>query len=230
MKSGDIAIIPARGGSKRLPRKNIAPIAGKPVISYPLLAAARSGLFRHVFVSTEDEEIAAIGRANGAEVVRRPDKLAEDRATVAQVCEHVLETCEGLGFEPETFCCIYPTAVFVTADDLRRARGLLSSDPHADGVMSVSEYAIHPYKAMRLSNGYLVPEWSELARAQSQTYPRCYASNGTFYWLVSKAFRRQQSFYQPHLLPYVVPLERAVDIDTAEDLERARRLADQVGL
>jgi pseudaminic acid cytidylyltransferase len=123
-----VAVIPARGGSKRIPRKNIRPFAGKPIIAYPITAARDCGLFTHIIVTTDDEEIASVARAFGAETpFRRPAELADDHTGTNEVTAHVLEWIAGRGMQATVACCIYPTAPLITRCDLRRGYELLIS-------------------------------------------------------------------------------------------------------
>lgn len=220
-----VAIIPARGGSKRLPRKNILPLGGRPMIAHPISLVRESGLFERVVVSTEDTEIAEIAKEFGAEVFERSDELATDKATVVQVCLDVLQRLEQEGTELDAFCCLYATAAFLTSQDLQDSRGRLFGLPKADYVMGVSEYPIHPFKALHSEDGYLKAVWPESAQLKSQEYPAMCASNGTFYWARAGAFSQEQSFYGQRLVGYELPPERAVDIDTPEDYDWACRLA-----
>ncbi len=128
-----VAIIPARGGSKRLPRKNILSIEGRPMLTYPVSAALESGTFDDVVVSTEDEEISGIARAAGARVLERPEELAEDRAKVAQVCLHALNELEKEGAPIDKFCCVYATAIFLAREPFARSCPVRS---HRRGVRS----------------------------------------------------------------------------------------------
>jgi N-acylneuraminate cytidylyltransferase len=217
-----VAIIPARGGSKRLPRKNILPVAGKPMIAYPLTAALESGVFERVIVSTEDGEIAAIARQYGADVITRPADLATDTAMEIEVYEQVLNT---LPAKPNMFCAIYATAILLQAEDFRNAYTAFQAKPGAGGMMSVSEYPIHPFKALEEDkSGFLQMVHPEECLQRSQTYPHYVASNGTFYWLRTSAYEAQKTYYQQNLMPYLLPLARAVDIDTDEDLKQAEAL------
>lgn len=225
MASGTtVAVIPARGGSKRLPRKNVLDLGGRPVIHYPITTALASRLFRRVIVSTEDHEIAAIAQAEGAEVLARPFEHATDTATVVDVCLHTLQVLAAEGLKPSAFCCIYATAAFLDPIDLTASLALLNEHPQADVVMGVSGYPIHPFKALRSVDGYLVPEFPDQVAAKSQNYPHLVASNGTFYWGRSGSFVANRTFYPRRLKGYALPSDRAVDLDTPEDLEWARRL------
>jgi N-acylneuraminate cytidylyltransferase len=217
-----VAIIPARGGSKRLPRKNVLEVAGRPMLAYPIFCALESELFDAVLVSTDDEEIAELARRAGASVIDRPAELAVDRSTVVQVCLHALEVIDGR--LPGVFCCIYATAIFLTPKHLRASGKLLDAAPPADVVMGVSEYHIHPVLALKEGDGYLTRMWPEYSGVQSQFYPCLVASNGTLYWARTDAFRRERTFYANRLRGYLIPRHEAVDIDTSEDLELARRM------
>ncbi len=212
-----IGLIPARGGSKRLPRKNILEIGGIPVLAYPILASRASGLFSHIYVSTEDRVIAKIARKYGAEVIERPPEIAQDSSTVAQVCLHALEICP----EIDLFCCIYATAIFLTPATLIAAYEQLFGEPETDFVMGVSEFEHPPLQALITDgNGYLSYMWPEYKGVQSQFQPRLLVSNGTFYWARRQAFIEEKTFYGHRLKGFVVPPEQVTDIDTPEDMEK----------
>jgi pseudaminic acid cytidylyltransferase len=216
-----IAIIPARGGSKRVPRKNIADLNGAPLVSYAIRTCLQSELFSRVIVSTEDGEIAAIAREYAAEVDPRPDTLAGDKTPATAVIKELLERNFPGSAQPDNFCLVYPMAAFLTVQDLQGSAAELA---RYDAVMGVSKYISHPYKALIEVNGHLKAMWPDLNMQQSQNYPETYASNGTFCWMRTGAFLECLSFYPERLHGYVLPEDRAVDIDTLEDLERARRL------
>jgi len=213
------AIIPARGGSKRLPRKNVVELGGRPMIAHVVGTAMATELFERVVVSTEDSEISAVAREAGATVHQRPSDLATDRATVVQVCSDWLTS---LSDPPARFCCLYATAAFLTSSDLIEAERLLDE---VDAVMGVSRYPIHPYKALETSEaGFLRPKWPQQNAKKSQEFPHLVASNGTFYWAGTDSFIRNPTFYPHRLKGFELPPERAVDIDTPADLEWARHL------
>ncbi len=226
MTTSRLAIIPARGGSKRLPRKNVLPFMGQPMLAYPVRACLDSGLFDRVIVTTEDDEIAEAARAAGAEVAGRTPDLASDRAGVADVCADLIAGLAAAGYEPAVFCCVYATAVFVTADDLRDSLALIDQPPEADAVMGVSSYDLQPHIALRDDGPFLTPMWSELIDRKSQDMPGLVASNGTVYWLRTEAFRRSKSFYPTRLKGYEMPRRRAIDIDTDDDYRFALALAE----
>lgn len=220
-----VAIIPARGGSKRLPRKNVLEISGKPVIAYPIMVAIESGLFRRVIVSTEDREISEIALRFGAEVQSRPIELADDVSKVDDVCADTVKRLRDAGDDVDVFCCIYATAAFLEVRDLIDSYALLNSPSKPDVVMGVSSYPIHPYKALIDQGGYLAPLWPADISKKSQQSPFVVASNGTLYWARVESFLRNATFYPERLAGYTVPHDRAIDLDTPEDLERARAAA-----
>jgi len=210
-----VALIPARGGSKRLPRKNIANVGGVPMLAHPIMVARASGLFEHIYVSTEDEDIAEIAIQYGAEVIKRPLQIAEDRSTVVQVCLHAMETYPDI----DLMCCLYATAVLLIPATLVAAHELLSTAPEADFVMGVSEYEHPPVQALKAdNNGYLSYMWPEWCGIQSQLHPRLVVSNGTFYWARRHALMEEMTFYGRRLKGFIVPSEQVSDIDTQEDL------------
>ena len=220
-----LAIIPARGGSKRLPRKNIVLVDGRPVIAYPIAAALNSGLFYSVVVSTEDDEIAEVSRHAGAVVIARPAALATDEAHEFGACLHVLDRLAEEHADPVAFCIIYPTAAFILPDDLIQSAAMLDSPPEADVVMAVVEYPIHPYKALKTSqDGYLEMLFPVEAKQRSQFYPKMVGSCGAFYWMRVSHFRRDQNYYPSRLVGYQLAPDRVIDIDTPADLAWAQKL------
>ncbi len=227
MNEKAIAIIPARGGSKRIPRKNIAPLNGRPMISYAIETAIKCNAFDQVFVSTEDDEITAIAHNAGARTFRRSEEFATDTAHELDACAELLESIQKKeGTAPGAFCVIYPTAVLITPEDLEISYKLLEGPPESDVVMSVSGYNYHPYKALvKNPEGYLEMMFPVECKQRSQTYPHVTASNGTFYWLRTESFcgNRGKGYYQERLTPYEIPFQRAIDIDYPEDLEQAER-------
>ena len=217
-----IAIIPARGGSKRIPRKNIADIEGRPMLSYPVEAALGAGIFDEIIVSTEDTEIKSIAEKYGARVIDRPADMATDTAMEIEVYKQVLE---NLNTRPDYICALYPTAIFVNADDLKGGLEAITGDGKPDAVMSVSRYPIHPFKALESdSEGFLQMVYPTECLQRSQTYPHYVASNGTFYWLRTDAYLKNLTYYPDRLRGYEIPAERAVDIDEPSDLDLARAL------
>src|SRR5262245_12988121 len=212
-----IAIIPARGGSKRLPRKNIFPVNGRPLIAYTIEAALESACFARVIVSTEDREIAAAAGDAGAEIHDRDGRLASDTATVVEVCRDVLGRLGDRGQMPERFACLLATAALRTADDIRRAEAMLV--PRCDFVMAVTEYEKSPLQALvEQPDGSLRLMWPDLIDMPRSEAPRLVVDNGSIYWCRTEAFLTQRTFYGSGLQGYRMPRQRSVDVDTATDL------------
>lgn len=212
-----LAIITARGGSKRIPRKNIKPFLGKPILAYSVEAAIHSGIFDTVMVSTEDEEIARIARAYGAEVpFFRSEKTADDYALTADVVREVLEEYERRGVHYEQVCIIYPTAPFVTVEAIREAMDLLDSS-HADCVLPVVKFSFPPQRCVVIRDGKLVPKWPECMPMRSQDLEPYYHDCGQFYCIRTESFLKQREIVMEHTVPYIQDEMNVQDIDTEED-------------
>jgi pseudaminic acid cytidylyltransferase len=221
-----IAIIPARGGSKRLLKKNILPVQGRPMLAYPVMNAVKSGIFDQVIVSSEDDVIGEIGQAAGARFLKRPEHLAQDKSTVVEVCGHVLEELRKEDVAPDSFCCIYATAIFLTPKDIIDSYNMLTGSSMANVVMGVSKYNLQPVQALeKKEDGLLSPMWPEYVNIQSQFHPCLVVSNGTLYWSKTDRFLEKKTFYDDALLGYEMPWVRALDIDTEESLEIVKMLA-----
>jgi len=221
-----LAIIPARGGSKRLPRKNVLPFRGEPMLVHPLRACLESNLFDRVIVSTEDSEITDAARSAGGEVKGRPESLTTDTSSIAEVCVDLLERLAREGYRPELFCLVFATAVFITPEDLRNALEMLDQEPVADSILGVSEFNLQAHQALKEEDGFLTPMWPDLVRRKSQELPRFVASNGTLSWVRRKAFMDLKNFPLERLRGYEIPYLRSIDIDTADDYELALSITD----
>jgi len=219
-----IAIIPARGGSKRIPRKNIKPFAGKPMIAYAIDAARSCGLFDHVVVSTDDQEIADIARRCGAEVpFMRPPELSDDHAGTVPVIAHAIEACRAAGWEAQQVCCIYPGVPLLRTDDLRAAHALLDAGD-ADYAFTVASFPAAVQRALRRSpEGKMAPMNPEFVRTRTQDLEPGYYDAGQFYWGTAAAWLKGDSPHQ-NGKGLVIPEWRAVDIDTPADWRRAELL------
>ena len=215
-----IAIITARGGSKRIPRKNIKEFCGKPIIEYSIEAALQSGLFEEVMVSTDDAEIAKIAQAAGTQVpFMRSSANAGDYAGTDDVLMEVLLAYRELGREFDTFCCIYPTAPFVTAQKLQKAMGLLEQ---ADSVMPVVAFSFPPQRCMILNEaGELRMKWPEHARTRSQDLEPYYHDCGQFYCCRTAPFMEYKTTDLPHMVPMIMSELEVQDIDNQDDWEIA---------
>lgn len=215
-----VAIITARGGSKRIPRKNIKEFCGRPIIEYSIEAALQSGLFEEVMVSTEDKEIAEVAQRAGAAVpFLRSAKSAGDYASTDDVLKEVLEAYRQDGKEFDAFCCLYPTAPFVTAEKLRRAMELLEK---ADSVMPVVAFSFPPQRCMVLNEqGELRMKWPEYAMARSQDLEKYYHDCGQFYFCRTAPFLEYGTTDLPRMLPMIMSEMEVQDIDQPEDFRIA---------
>lgn len=218
--SSSIAIITARGGSKRIPRKNVRLFCGKPIIAYSIEAALQSELFDEVMVSTDDEEIARIAKEAGAEVpFMRSRENAGDYASTDDVLMEVLCEYKRQGREFDSFCCLYPTAPFVTAKKLRTAMKLLEK---ADSVMPVVPFSFPPQRCMVLNEaGELRMKWPEHAKTRSQDLEPYYHDCGQFYCCRTAPFLEYKTTDLPHMIPMIMSELEVQDIDNEDDWEIA---------
>ena len=212
-----IAIITARGGSKRIPRKNIREFCGKPILAYSIEAALSSGSFDTVMVSTDDEEIAEVAKRYGAQVpFLRSEETANDYATTAQVLLEVLSEYEKRGEKYEQVCCIYPTAPFLTADRLKESMNLLR-EKQADSVLPVVRFSFPPQRSVVIRDGYLQPKWPECMPMRSQDLEPFYHDVGQFYCFRVDSFLEQKKLIMEKTLPFEMSELEVQDIDTLED-------------
>ena len=221
----NIAIIPARGGSKRIPRKNIKEFCGKPMIAYAITAAKESGLFEHIIVSTDDEEIAQIARTWGAEIpFVRPAVLANDYTVTVSVIAHAIVECRNLGWTFNHVCCIYPGVPFIQVDDLSGALVRMNNS-ESDYCFPVTEYPSTIQRALKLlSSGKVKPFYPEFELTRSQDLEPAYHDAGQFYWGKASAWLTNPKIHSTGL-GYTIPNWRVIDIDTLEDWSRAEILA-----
>jgi len=220
-----LALIPARGGSKRLPRKNALPFLGKPILAYTIEAAQQADLFDDVIVSTEDPEIAAIARACGAAVDSRPSALAGDAATVAQVCRELLLRRRREGRRDRQLCCLYATAPLRTAEDIRAVMALLAL-PHCRFALAATAFTHYAHQALKWrSGGCVEPMWPDLTALSASAVGVLVAGNGSTYAVDVEAFLAHGEFYGPGMRAHLMPFRRSVDIDTHEDFVLAECLA-----
>lgn len=219
MKS--LAVITARGGSKRIPRKNIREFCGKPILAYSVEAALKSGMFTEVMISTEDEEIAEIGkRYGGAVPFYRSRETSNDYAVTSQVLEEVLAEYGNRGQYFEGICCIYPTAPFITPDRIRQAMELLENTG-ADSVLPVVRFGFPPQRGVVKQEGYIKFKWPEYRNARSQDLEPFYHDAGQFYCLKTESFLEQKGLVMEKTVPLILSEEEVQDIDTEEDWKLA---------
>lgn len=225
-----VCIIPARGGSKRIPRKNIRPFCGRPILAYPIATARASGLFDQVIVSTDDADIAEVARAHGASVpFTRPPELADDHCGTLPVIAHAIGWLQARGEIIDEVCVLYATAVFVTPAHLQAAYAQLTAS-RCEYVFSIVRYP-HPIeRALRLAgDGRVTPLCPEYRDTRTQDLEPLYHDAGQFYWGRARAFLDGVPLHSPVAAGYVLPAYAVQDIDTEEDWLRAERLY-QIGL
>lgn len=210
-----IAIIPARGGSKRLPRKNILPLGGKPLLQWVVEACLDSKVFDEVIVSSEDPEIQKIAKLSGAKVHYRDMDIAGDRSTVVEVCLSVLDN-----YDCDNFCCIYATSALLTPDTLGRASKSFIKSQEMNVMMGVSKYNYSPVQALSIDEkGFAKMLFPGFMNIQSQFHPKVRVSNGSFYWARKVNFMDERTFYSKKLKVFDVPENETSDLDTLEDYE-----------
>lgn len=212
-----LAVITARGGSKRIPRKNIRPFVGHPIIKFSIEAALTADLFDEVIVSTDDHEIASVSRAFGAKVpFMRSPKNSDDNATTVEVLLEVLEQFQKLGHDFEYICCIYPTAPFVTAAKLRSAFSLLH-ESQADAVLPIVRFSYPIQRSLKLVDNRIMMNWPENYNMRSQDLLPTYHDAGQFYLMKCASLCEQKMLYAKNTAPIIVSELEVQDIDTEED-------------
>ncbi len=221
-----IAIIPARGGSKRIPRKNLKLFHGEPMIARSIRLALDSGLFERVLVSTDDEEIATLALARGAEVpFMRPAALADDFTGTAAVMAHAVAALRQADDDFALACCIYATAPLLQKRFLRQGRDLLLEHPDKSFAFSVCEFGFPVQRALTLDEtGALTALYPEYRLTRSQDLPAAFQDAGQFYWGRGEAWLRGDVLYSEKSLPVILPRYLVEDIDTEEDWRRAEYL------
>ncbi|NBQ40429.1 MAG: pseudaminic acid cytidylyltransferase [Alphaproteobacteria bacterium] len=217
-----VAIIPARGGSKRIPRKNIKPFCGKPMIAWSIDTAKATGLFDHIIVSTDDDEIADIASQYGAEVpFRRPAELADDYTTTISVIQHAIGQVEKCFRFPEFVCCIYPTAPLMSPEHLQAAYSRLM-DENVEYVFPIVSFPSSIFRALKLDEHGRASMFNEANRSsRTQDMEEAYYDAGQFYWGKASAFIAGHPIFSPQSAPLIIPRYYAQDIDNQEDWEYA---------
>ncbi|MEI7054024.1 pseudaminic acid cytidylyltransferase [Pseudomonas koreensis] len=217
-----VAIIPARGGSKRIPRKNLLPFDGVPMIVRSIHTALDSGLFEQVVVSTDDADIAELALAHGAQVpFLRPVELADDFTGTAAVIVHALQQLPAFDYA----CCVYATAPLLQARFLREGFELLQQHPDKAFAFSVCSFGFPVQRALTLDGqGALTALYPEFRNTRSQDLPEAFQDAGQFYWGRSEAWLRGDVLYSPASLPVLLPRHLVQDIDTPQDWKRAEYL------
>ncbi len=217
-----VAIIPARGGSKRIPRKNIKEFCGKPMIAWSIEAALESGSFNRIVVSTDDREIADVAIQYGAEVpFLRPESLSDDHTGTIPVIRHAIEWFIHQGQQPEQVCCIYATAPFLCPEDIRRGFEVLA-EASSDYAFSVTSYPFPIQRAIRITPQGRVEMFNpELFITRSQDLEVAYHDAAQFYWGRASAWLSEKTIFSPAAAPVFLPRHQVQDIDTLEDWNHA---------
>lgn len=221
----NIAIIPARGGSKRIPKKNIKDFHGKPMIAYSIEAAIKSGCFDQVIVSTDDQEIADVALKWGASVpFLRPKNISDDHATTLDVIVHAIEWMEQQDIQASAVCCLYATAPFIQPCDIQKGLELLRSSS-AEYCFSATSFAFPVQRALKVSNSATVEMFSpEYEQTRSQDLTEAYHDAGQFYWGQVSAFKKRNPIFSSDSKAVILPRIRVQDIDTVEDWDFAEKL------
>lgn len=217
-----ICIIPARGGSKRLPRKNVVDFFGKPMIAYSIEAAKAAGRFERVVVSSEDAETLEVARKYGADPVERKSALASDSARISEVLLDFLDQEEKAGRKHGIIGCLLAAAPLRRAEDVAAVIDLINPGA-CDFAMAVTQYDLPPHQALRLGDdGALKPMWPDLVNLRDGQVGKLVVDNGSTYAATVDAFRKQRNFYGSPLRGHIMPRERSVDLNSSVDLEIAK--------
>lgn len=212
-----VAMITARGGSKRIPRKNIKEFCGKPILAYSIEAALESHIFDEVMISTEDGEIADIAQKYGAAFpFRRSDEMAGDHAMTIDVMLEVVNEYKKLGKNPKSICCIYPTAPFVTAEKLKKANALFE-ESGADAVIPVVKFSFPPQRCFITDGDFIKYKWKEYEFSRSQDLEPFYHDVGQFYFIKTDVMVSQRTLVPERTAPLIMDEMEVQDIDNIDD-------------
>jgi CMP-N,N'-diacetyllegionaminic acid synthase len=220
-----LAVIPARGGSKGIPHKNIAPLCGKPLIAYTIEAAKKASSLDRILVSTDDKLIAATCEGLSVEVLKRPSELASDSATTLSVLQHVVATLRMEGYAPDAVMTLQPTSPLRTARHIDEAAGVFAADPMADSLVSciIVPHVFHPLSVMKkTTEGYLLPFFDRFQPTRRQEKEPVLARNGAAIY-ITRTPNLAQYVFGGRLLPYMMTYEESLDIDSHEDLAFAEK-------
>ncbi len=221
MQTKKIAIIPARGGSKRIPRKNIKSFLGKPILAYSIETALKSGLFDEVMVSTDDRDIAEVAKKYGASVpFFRSEANSDDFATTVDVLLEVIERYEEKGEEFECYCCVYPTAPFVSVEQLKRAEEKLMREK-LDAVFAVLPYSFPVQRSMKIEDGKVKMLYPEHMNTRSQDLEPIYHDAGQFYFSKTDVLKKEKKIWTENTGCIVLSELEAQDIDNETDWKLA---------
>lgn len=222
MKTKNVAIIPARGGSKRIPKKNIKPFFGRPIIEYSIEAALKSGCFSEVMVSTDDPKIAQIAKRAGASVpFLRSRATAKDNVPIGEAVLEVLAEYAKLGQTFDHFCCLFAAAPFIQVGDIRRAMKILAQSSDVHSVFTVVKYNHPVQRSFKIKDNWLKMQWRQYIFKQSQDMEPIYHDAGQFYCLKTAQFQKERHFFSTKSRGLILPETRVHDIDTLDDWQIA---------
>jgi pseudaminic acid cytidylyltransferase len=221
----NVAVIPARGGSKRIPQKNIKQFCGKPMIAWPIEVAKESGLFEHIIISTDDEEIAEISKSCGAEVpFMRSAELSDDYVGTTEVIAHAVSWMQKQQWEPKAICCMYATSVFLTVEDLKKGFDAMSNG-NWSYVFSATNFEYPIFRSFKeTANGGVEMFFPEHFSERSQDLPIALHDAAQFYWGKPNTWLENLNLFENHSFPVKLPRWRIQDIDTEDDWKRAEIL------
>lgn len=223
-----IAIIPARGGSKGIPRKNIKKIAGKELISYSIIAGKSSKYVKNVWVSTEDDDIEKVSRKYGADIIKRPSELAEDDSPTIDVILNCLEYFHKNKIKVDVILLLQATSPLRTSQDIDQAIEQFVNG-EGDSLISVCELSHSPYWSLKLEDGYLEPNFGrDYLNMRRQDLPLLYAPNGSLFIATPDYLLKNKTFYSEKTLPYLMPAERSIDIDNDLDFKLAELILKEM--
>ena len=218
------SIITARGGSKGVPKKNIKLLNGKPVIAYTIVESIKSNFIKETYVTTEDKEIADISQEYGAKVIERPEELAQDNSTSVDVVLHSLDYLENNNDLPDFFVLLQPTSPLRTKEDIENATKLFIEN-ECDALISVSQLDHSSMMSFEIQNTFLTPNCNEkFLNKRRQELPKFYRPNGAIYITTPDSLRKNKTFIPKKTMPYIMPQERSVDLDTEFDFKLAEYL------
>lgn len=218
----NVAIIPARGGSKRIPGKNVKEFAGKPIIAYAVDAAKQTGIFDRIMVTTDSQKIADVAEQHGAEVpFLRPADLSDDHTPTAPVIAHAVDWLRKNGEDVDYACCIYATAAFVRPIYIKQGYDIITEN-RVSSVFSVTTFAFPIFRSLkRTESGHLAMFWPEHELTRSNDLPEAYHDAAQFYWVEVDRFMKAPRLYTDDAMPVILPRYLVQDIDTPEDWETA---------
>lgn len=214
-KAKKVAIIPARGGSKRIPKKNIRHFCGQPMLSYPIKLAKECNIFDEIVISSDDEEILQLAKNLGAKPLRRPDNLSDDTTPTLPVISHAIKEI-GL-LDSDLVCCIYPATPLLESHFLLEGLNAITKTNNKDYAFSVTEFASSPFRGFSIDNDVLTMLFPKFQSFRSQDLKSIYHDAGAFYWGWAQSFLEHREIFSPQSLPIILPRLSAQDIDTIDD-------------